>query len=187
MNNPFILNWLAIPLVMVVISDLFYRKIPNYMIVVLLIMIIGNIGLYFFGLGSYRYLTLLQASVQLGWSAFGALIVLNVGLGLVSIGQMEEGDAKLMAVLCLMIGGDNLVTFLLLTALAGGVMAFFIPVIRFCEARGARLILHVSSAFPLLRIPVPDAAHNKPSCAGMPYALAVTAGMVSSLSISLSH
>ncbi|MBF9002878.1 MULTISPECIES: A24 family peptidase [Vibrio] len=187
MDNQFILNSLIVPLSIVVFSDLFYRKIHNHLILLLLLIVIGNGALFFMGSGSYAQLNWQQASSQFGWSLIGALSVLVIGFALFSIGQMGAGDVKLMAVLCLLVGGENQVTFLLITALAGGFLAFMMPFVRVIEVLGAKRILQISALVPWLRIPIPESAYSKPTTAGLPYGLAISAGAVLSLTTPLTH
>ncbi len=187
MNNQFILSCLLVPLAIVVCSDLFYRKIRNRLIVLLLVIAMVNGALYCIGSGSYAALTPGQLQSELGFSLLGAAAVLLVGFGLFIIGQMGAGDVKLMAVLCLLVGSDNLLAFLLITALAGGVLAFMMPLVRIVEVQAAKRILQLSILLPALRIPVPDAAYTRPSTAGLPYGLAIAAGAVLSLITPLTH
>ncbi|WP_342609558.1 A24 family peptidase [Vibrio tritonius] len=187
MNNLLVLQSLLIPLGVVVFSDLFYRKIHNHLILFLLLLALGNGVLFFVGLGSYASLSLAHAAAQFGWSLVGAVAVLCIGFGLFAIGQMGAGDVKLMAVLCLLVGGNNQVAFLLITALAGGVLALLMPFIRIVEMAGAKWILQLSTMMPWLRIPVPQAAYTRPNTAGLPYGLAIAAGAIVSLTTPLTH
>ncbi|CAM3758941.1 Type IV leader peptidase family protein [Vibrio aerogenes CECT 7868] len=187
MNNQWILYGLTCPLAYVVFSDLFYRKIYNHLIVFLLMMVLANVMLFFVDMGSYAGMNPEQAGVQLGLSLAGAAGVLMVGMGLFLIDQMGAGDVKLMAVLCLLVGGDNQVAFLLLTALAGGCLVFMMPLVRLIEVKGARHILQIAMSFPSLNIPVPDSAYTKPAAAGLPYGIAISVGAVLSLMTPFTH
>jgi prepilin peptidase CpaA len=187
MNHQWILYGVLGPLGFAVFSDLFYRKIYNHLILLLLLMVLINGLLFCVDMGSYAGMTKGQVWVQMRLSLLGALSVLIVGFGLFSIGQMGAGDVKLMAVLCLLVGGDNQVTFLLVTALAGGVLVFLMPFIRMIEMLGAKRILQISMLFPCLRIPVPDAAYTQPTTDGLPYGIAISAGAVFSLINPLTH
>lgn len=181
MNNTWVLQSLLIPLTVVIFSDLFYRKIHNHLILLLLLMVLANVGLFFVGSGSYAGLTFEKAAAELGWSVLGAVAVLCIGFGLFTIGQMGAGDVKLMSVLCLLVGADNQVTFLLITALAGGILALLMPFVRLMEMVGVKWILQLAATLPWLRIPVPKAAYTQSDSAGLPYGLAITAGAIVSL------
>jgi len=187
MNNLLVLQSLLVPLSVVVFSDLFYRKIHNRLILFLVLMVLGNGALFFVGLGSYASLSLHHAVLNMGWSLVGAVAVLCIGFGLFTIGQMGAGDVKLMAVLCLLVGGENQVSFLLITALAGGVLALCMPFVRVVEVVGAKWILQLATTLPRLRIPVPQAAYTQPNSAGMPYGLAISAGAIVALTNPLTH
>ncbi|MCE0495916.1 A24 family peptidase [Vibrio salinus] len=188
MHDQWILYMLVLPLLYVSISDLFYRKIYNHLIYLLLVMVLVNVFLFYLDMGSYAGLTVRQIQSQFELSVLGAVAVLIIGFALFAIGQMGAGDVKLMAVLCLLLGGENLVTFLLLTALAGGVLVFFMPFVRVIEFRGAKWILNISAWFPFLKIPVPDAAYtNSPTTTGLPYGIAISIGAVLSLLTPLTH
>jgi prepilin peptidase CpaA len=57
------------------------------------------------------------------WHLLAGLIMLAVGFGLFSRGYIGGGDAKLMAAAALWVGWSSLLPFLLVTTLAGGVLA----------------------------------------------------------------
>jgi prepilin peptidase CpaA len=92
--------------------------------------------------------------------AAGAL-VLVVGIVLFAIGGFGGGDAKLLAAGALWVGLDQLVVFLTLTAVLGGVLALAILYYR---------------KLPLLGIYAPDWAMDlhKPGT-GIPYGIAIAA------------
>lgn len=57
------------------------------------------------------------------WHLLTGLLVLGIGFGLFAAGVIGGGDAKLMAAVALWIGWQQVVAFLIITALAGGVLA----------------------------------------------------------------
>lgn len=152
-------------LVWVTVSDLLWRRIGNGLVLGLLLV---------FMLGLAR-LVLVDAPPS-AWSevAFGtgcAAVVMLVGFGLFCAGWMGAGDVKLMAVLCLWLGGDAMV-FLFLTALLGGALALAMPLVTHLERLLALAALRLSQALPRLLIPVPGELAGS-SAAGLPYGVAI--------------
>ncbi|KZN12262.1 A24 family peptidase [Marinomonas sp. TW1] len=157
----------------VIFSDLFYRRIHNILILILLVLwlILAALSLM---LSDENRLLLLA---DFGYSSLGALGVLLIGFCLFLVGQMGAGDVKLMSTLCLWVGFDQQLSFLVVTALAGGVLALFLPLVSLIELAGARVILQLSERFPGLRISAPIALSHE-GVKGLPYGLAISGGAV---------
>lgn len=148
------------------LSDLLYRRISNVLIVLLLAAWLGHVAW-----------ALAQAQTTLG----AVLLSLAIGSGVLVVGYllfalrwMGGGDAKLMAVMCLWLG-DQASAFLVVTAIAGGVLAIVLPLLRVVERVIAHGVLRLNALLPRPALPVPDALCGPPT-AGMPYAIAIAAG-----------
>jgi prepilin peptidase CpaA len=99
-----------------------------------------------------------------GWHFAAGLLVLAVTFVLFALGTMGGGDAKLMAATALWMGfGPPLLDYLVMTALAGGVLTLFLLLYR-----GSALAVYGGS-IPLLR-------HLSDSSAGIPYGIALGIG-----------
>ncbi|OZI36075.1 hypothetical protein CEG14_13655 [Bordetella genomosp. 1] len=156
-----VLAWLAV-------SDLLYRRISNRWVLALLL-----------AWAAYAGWTLLQgadadvrASMLTGVLAAAGVMV--IGFFLFSMGWMGAGDVKLMAVLSLWLG-DQTFVFLVVTSLAGGVLALVLPWLRMVE-RGLGLgLLQLNTLLPAPLFPVPHALQAQP-VQGIPYGLAIACG-----------
>ncbi|MBO0332919.1 prepilin peptidase [Sneathiella sp. CAU 1612] len=100
------------------IWDVFSRRIPNMLPLII------------------AALYLLQASIAGDWSSLPwhllcGMGVLVVGIMIFALGWLGGGDVKLLAALALWAGPDHLVLLLLMTCLAGGILAliYVLPVI----------------------------------------------------------
>lgn len=164
----------------VTVTDLFYRRIHNVLIIALFISWCLSVLASIWSVGPYGHLNNIALWHELGLSLLGACGVLFVGFGLFTIGQMGAGDVKLMAVLCLWVGFDNQLVFLIVTALVGGVLALFMPLVSLLELYGAKLITQVSDRFPQLNIPTP-LVFSYENVKGLPYGLAISGGACFSL------
>lgn len=60
----------------------------------------------------------------------GALLVFTAGFALFALGWMGGGDVKLAAAITLWLGFDHVVEYLLLAAIAGGILTFAILTLR---------------------------------------------------------
>ncbi len=67
------------------------------------------------------------------WHSLAALVVLVFGFALFSAGLLGGGDAKLLAAAGLWFGWPSLLSFLVFTALAGGVLAIAMKVWKLVE------------------------------------------------------
>lgn len=175
MNSPIAFYVLVPALCWVIFSDLLYRRIHNLLVVGLLLVWCALPVFAVFGLGPWAALNLEQVLHNTGYALFGALVVLAVGFVLFNIGQVGAGDVKLMAVLCLWSSGDNQTAFLIVTALAGGILALGMPLLNLVEQLCAGLWLRLGQRFPQLAIPVPTVlTADRPQ--GLPYGLAIATG-----------
>ncbi|WP_454720301.1 MULTISPECIES: A24 family peptidase [Cupriavidus] len=154
-------------LLWMVLSDLLYRRIANRLVLALLAAwVIHTAWLAFQDARAVAW-------PEIGRSAMAAAIVLVVGYGLFAMRWVGAGDVKLVAALCLWLEG-NVATFLLVTSLAGGVLALGMPVLRMAERYAAR---RLAQPGPWRRRPLPAPtalrAHALP---GIPYTVAIAAG-----------
>lgn len=153
----------------VVVSDLLYRRISNRLILTLLLTWVVYAGW-----------TLMQGNDAMRASLLTGVLagagVLVAGYFLFAMRWMGAGDAKLMAVLCLWLGEHTFV-FLIVTALAGGVLALSLPLLRMLERTLALSLLRLADWLPGLVIPTPHALQENPT-PGIPYGLAIACGAV---------
>jgi len=131
--------------------DLFTMTIPNRIAVLLLIVFLPAALLA--GLGM----------PQIGWHLASGLSVLLIGMVLFSCGWCGGGDAKLVAAVALWLGFDNLGHYLLYTALAGGLLATTLSMLRSLPLPG--MLLAEAWAVRL---------HRRDT--GIPYGIALAAG-----------
>jgi len=119
----------AIVLLIASVSDIRYRRIPNWCVLVLLALFIPWI---FVGP---------QVSVLPAVVAFA--IFFAVGVVLYAFGIWGAGDSKLIAAVALFVGWNRLLQFLFVTAVAGGVLALAIIVLH---APRVRAMLNMRAA-----------------------------------------
>lgn len=153
----------------VVVSDLLYRRISNRLILALLLT-----------WAVYAGWVLMQGNAALRVSLLTGVLasagVLLAGYWLFAMRWMGAGDAKLMAVLCLWLGEQTFV-FLIVTALAGGVLALGLPLLRMLERTLALSLVRLNTWLSNLVIPTPHALREEP-VQGIPYGLAIACGAV---------
>ena len=89
------------------------------------------------------------------------VMMLLVGMALFAVGGFGGGDAKLLAAASLWIGFDQLVPFLALTGIFGGVLA-------------VAILFYRTAPIPLSDSPWAIMLHEKKT--GIPYGIAITAG-----------
>lgn len=147
-------------------TDLLYRRIGNPLIVALLVLWLVYVGWRL----AHGQTTIIQIMISV---AIG-VAVLSAGYLLFALRWMGGGDAKLMAVLCLWLG-DQASAFLMVTAIAGGILAMLLPLLRIVERAIGHGVMRFNAWLPRAALPVPDAVCGPPA-AGMPYAIAIAAG-----------
>ncbi|PWC17735.1 A24 family peptidase [Brenneria corticis] len=151
-------------------TDLLARKIPNQAVLILLA------GWLLFAL-----LNVLQAGGphmprlwQALWALPGAAAVLIIGFLLFLTGRLGAGDVKLMSVLCLWVGHGQQIVFVMITALAGGVLALCLPLLN--TAPGAVTMgIQTTNRIFKSRFPMPPALPADLS-QGIPYGIAIAFG-----------
>jgi prepilin peptidase CpaA len=142
--------------------DVFSRRIPN-----LLPLIIA--ALY-----------LVQAAIvgdwaSLPWHLLCGMGVLVVGIMIFALGWLGGGDVKLLAALALWAGPDHLILLLLMTCLAGGVLAlaYVLPIIL---SRNPAISNGIDWFFvKILRKPAPLIQTSKTLGLQLPYGVAIAA------------
>lgn len=174
MNSSFALVVLLPALCWVVCSDLLYRRIHNLLVVMLLLVWCAVPLFALFGFGPWAGLSGAALLSQTGSALLGAALVLAVGFMLFNLGQVGAGDVKLMTVLCLWSSG-NQVAFLIVTALAGGILALTMPLLAPVEQACALLWQRIANCMPKLQIAIPTVlTSERPQ--GLPYGLAIATG-----------
>ncbi|TBU90024.1 prepilin peptidase [Phytopseudomonas dryadis] len=161
-------------------SDLLYRRIHNLLILLLLALWLVLPACAPFGLGPWAELGSAELFQRMARSLLGALLVLLVGYGLFRLGRVGAGDVKLMAVICLWMGQDKQMTFLIVTALAGGLLALALPLLIPLETALARIWQRAAQSCPRLSLAVPTVLTDQRP-AGIPYGLAIVAGALYTL------
>jgi prepilin peptidase CpaA len=148
------------------IKDLRERRIPNRLT-----------G----GLAALYPVYVLVSPIPVAWpAAVGlAVVVFVVGLGLFARELIGGGDVKLIAALSLWAGPEQFVSFMLVTALAGGALSLF----TLWYQRWGFLVETHLAALGLVpagsRVPaLPDAPTETPAArpATLPYGVAIAAG-----------
>lgn len=155
-------------LLWIVVSDLLYRRIANRVVIALLLLWAGYTGW-----------TFLSDATGARWEETAsalliAAVVLVLGYILFTMRWMGAGDAKLMATLCLWLGEDAL-TFLMVTALAGGVLALGMPLLRQAERALALVLVRLARWLPQGTLPLPVVLRED-APAGIPYGVAIACG-----------
>ncbi|NIE73201.1 peptidase A24 [Pantoea sp. Ap-967] len=174
MNSQLALIVLPPALCWVIASDLLYRRIHNLLVVMLLLVWCSQPLFAVFGLGPWAAMSAGELLPMLGCALLGAVLVLAVGFMLFSIGQVGAGDVKLMTVLCLWSSGNQM-AFLIVTALAGGILALAMPVLAPLEHACALLWQQLGARLPALGIGIPTVlTRERPQ--GLPYGLAIATG-----------
>lgn len=153
----------------VVVTDLLYRRISNRLVIILL----AAWGIYAAGV-------LIQGDTPTRLSLLTGVLAgagtLLVGYIFFCMRWMGAGDVKLMAVLCLWLG-DSTFTFLIVTALAGGVLALGLPMLYSIERAVGTSLLQFGAWLSRLSIPTPHAL-GVDGPQGIPYGLAIACGAV---------
>ena len=174
MNSTFALVVLLPALCWVICSDLLYRRIHNLLVVLLLLVWCALPLFAALGLGPWTGLSGQALLNQTGSALFGAALVLAVGFMLFNLGQVGAGDVKLMTVLCLWASGNQM-AFLIVTALAGGILALAMPLLTPLEQAVALVWHRLGLRFPRLAIAIPAVlTSERPQ--GLPYGLAIATG-----------
>lgn len=173
--NTFSLLVLLPALLFVCCSDLLYRRIHNLTVLLLLALWLILPLCAPFGFGPWGGLGNGELLERIARGLLGAMLVLLVGYGLFCLGRVGAGDVKLMAVTCLWMGQGNQMTFLIVTALAGGLLALALPMLAMLEGGLAQRWQRLATRYPSLRIATPTVltAQRPP---GIPYGLAIAAG-----------
>ncbi|KAF1070390.1 MAG: hypothetical protein GAK45_00805 [Pseudomonas citronellolis] len=162
-------------------SDLLYRRISNQLVFILLLLWLLEQA-FALALGPAT------SAVVLGQAARalpGALAVLVVGFGLFRLNRVGAGDVKLAAVLCLWVGAAQQTTFLIVTSLAGGLLALLLPLLGVFEQLLARFWWQAVQWLPVRYRQLPQCL-GEASRPGIPYALALCIGVLFTLFVPLS-
>ncbi len=175
MDNTFIIIVLLPALLFVVGSDLLYRRIHNLLILILLALWLVLPASAVLGIGPWGEMPRAVLVDQLVYGPLGAALVLLVGFGLFCLGRVGAGDIKLVAVISLWMYQIDQMAFLIVTALAGGLLALGLPVLNLIEQYFAERWQRLGKTLPRLNIPVPVVlTDQRPQ--GLPYGVAIAIG-----------
>lgn len=156
-------------------SDLLYRRIANWL-VLLLLTLWACCTAYAIGQAGW-----VAAGPAASTGLFAAVTVLLAGFGLFAMGWVGAGDVKMMSVLCLWMG-DNAFVFVIVASLAGGVLALSLPVLRTLETLLAQLVIRLPRRLRGPTAPLPMALRAE-ATPGIPYGIAIALGAATVLYI----
>ncbi|MEH0834041.1 A24 family peptidase [Pectobacterium cacticida] len=151
-------------------TDLLARRIPNLAIVLLLAAWGVLSAIDILHAGSIDRPILYQTLKALP----GAGAVLVIGFLLFLTGRLGAGDVKLMSVLCLWVGSKQQITFVMITALAGGVLALGLPLLNAIPVAVGLGIERINQVLKC-RLPLPPPLPTELS-QGIPYGIAIAFG-----------
>jgi prepilin peptidase CpaA len=162
------------------VADLLYRRIHNVLILLLLALWLLAPSAALYGIGPWAHMAAEERLERLFHGLSGAGLVLLFGYALFCLKQVGAGDVKLMAVICLWMGPGNQIAFLIITALAGGLLALALPLLAPVENRLAQLWMRAGACCSSLSLRTPVVLTDQRP-AGIPYGLAITAGALYTL------
>lgn len=153
-----------------VTSDLLIRRIPNLTVLLLLLgwLLFSTLDVVQSGQIDMHKLQ------RLLWALPGAGVVLVVGFLLFLTGRLGAGDVKLMSTLCLWVGHGHQIVFVMVTALAGGVLALCLPLLNTLPVVTALGIQTLNRRFHR-RLPLPPILPTD-LFQGIPYGVAIAFG-----------
>lgn len=151
-------------------TDLLLRKIPNQAVLILALSWLAFSALDVLQSGMIDAVKLYQVL----WALPGAAVVLAGGFLLFLTGRLGAGDVKLMSVLCLWVGHGHQIVFVMITSLAGGVLALGLPLLNTVPTVVAMGIQTINRMFKS-RLPMPPALPGDLS-QGIPYGIAIAFG-----------
>lgn len=180
MDNLFIIIVLLPALLFVVGSDLLYRRIHNLLILLLLALWLVLPVTAVFGFGPWGTMSSAELFDQVAYGLLGAMLVLVIGFGLFCLGRVGAGDIKLVAAVSLWMCQSDQMAFLIVTALAGGMLALGLPLLNQIEYALALRWQRLGTVCPRLNIPLPVAlTEQRPQ--GIPYGVAIAIGALYTL------
>lgn len=153
-----------------VLSDLLQRRIPNRAVLLLLLGFLALCVLADKGVAG----PLPRVSGTLLQALPGAALVFAVGFALFLTGRLGAGDVKLMSVLCLWVGHGHQTRFIMITAIAGGVLALALPLLNTLTAGIALFIDRINSSLRINITPPPILPDELSR--GIPYGIAIAFG-----------
>lgn len=162
-----IVNIWAVALFAVVagVSDLRFRRIPNWLNV------------------SGLLLGIVLNSATRGWSGAGSSL-LGAGVGLLlllplaAVGGMGMGDVKFIAALGAFLGLRNLITALVLGVLANFLMAVVAVIWKRRVLETARNLARILAAMAALRLPGPELTLENPRLLKVPFGVAMAVAVI---------
>jgi prepilin peptidase CpaA len=160
MAAPIVVFSFVLLMIVAAVSDLRSFRLPNWLVIAVALLFLAGI-----------LVTAMPLKLAL-WHGLAGLLVLACGFALFSAGLIGGGDAKLLAAVGLWIGWTKLATFLLYTALAGGILAI---VMLLWEM--VRLHVELTAGNPESSL-IKRIASLKPD---LPYGVAIAAGACATL------
>jgi prepilin peptidase CpaA len=126
---------------------------------------------------------ILVNTVALGWpGARQALLGAGLGLGLllpfVLLKSLGGGDWKLMGALGAFLGPARLITVLVITVLAAGVMAVLLVIWKKRIGQTLRNVGHLLASLMTLHLPGPELSLDDPHSLKVPFGVAVAVAVV---------
>jgi len=153
-----------------VLSDLLSRRIPNRAVLLLLLGFLALYALTAEGIAG----PLPQVSGSLLQALPGAALVFVIGFAMFLTGRLGAGDVKLISVLCLWVGYGHQTRFIMITAIAGGVLALALPLLNTLTAGIALFIERLNSSLRINITPPPVLPDELSR--GIPYGIAIAFG-----------
>ncbi len=155
----------TIPALVAGITDLRWRRIPNWLTVPTLVLGIGVNWL------------------AAGWagtkeSLLGAGLGLGLLLPFVLLRSLGAGDWKLAGALGAFLGPSRLTTVLVGTILMAGLMAVIMIVWKKRVGRTLRNLAHMAGALFTLRLPGPEVSLDNPESSKIPFGVAMAVAVV---------
>lgn len=164
---------LAAILVWVILSDLLYRKISNRLNTGLFLLWILHTAGAASQIGPWKNIPF-NWSDYVGYPLLGSTLIFIIGYGLFIIKRVGAGDVKLMTVLGLWAGTQQ-IQFVMITSLIGGVLALLLPLISIIELSLAHGLMWFTSKISTNTI-MPPVVLGPEKPTGIPYGIAIAAG-----------
>jgi prepilin peptidase CpaA len=147
MQHILVLALLPTLMMVAAVSDCLSLRIPNWLT--------GLVALLFFPMALLTGMPL----ADFGWHLLGGVILFVAGYALFSFGVFGGGDAKLMAAAGLWFGTDQSLPFLMMTVLAGGILAVAVMswslFVTFADLHGLNMEKGIGKAASKIRPKLP--------------------------------
>ncbi|MGE0973132.1 A24 family peptidase (plasmid) [Klebsiella sp. WOUb02] len=148
------------------VSDLFERRIPNRVVLLILLGWAGT-SIWQVSIAGVPIVVIL-------YDLLGSGLVFIVGFLLFLTGRLGAGDVKLMGVLCLWVGYGQQMFFVMVTALVGGFLALALPLLNMLPFIFGTGISFINEKLKT-QIALPPVLSRELS-QGIPYGIAISSG-----------